>query len=238
MSEESNKIVRKQLTVDDKLCECGCGQFCKIGNRYICGHNQRGKHHTEEHKKELSEMNTGENHPMYGTHPSKETRKKMSDSHIGIPNNCLGKKYSDEHRLHLSESHMGNPGYWLGKHRSEETIKKISKKSSGENNGNWKGGISSLPYCEKFDEDLKERVREYFGRECVLCGIPENGRKLCVHHVNYNKDTCCDNSKPLFVSLCRNCHSKTNGNRKYYEALFTKLIMEEYNGECYLPKNG
>ena len=109
---------------------------------------------------------------------------------------------------------------------------------TGEQCVNWKGGISYLPYCEKFDEDLKNRVREFFNRCCYVCGKNEidNKRKLDVHHVNYNKDTCCDDSKPLFVPLCRSCHSKTRGNREYWEEFFTVSLNYLTDGKCFYSK--
>lgn len=93
------------------------------------------------------------------------------------------------------------------------------KKMSGENNSNWRGGKSFEPYCPKFNEAFKESVREKFGRVCFLCPTTEeeNGRKLGVHHVNYNKDCLCDDSNCEFVPLCTTCHSKTNHNRKNWE---------------------
>ena len=119
----------------------------------------------------------------------------------------------------------------------------------GELNPNWRGGISFEPYCEKFDEDLKERVREFFGRCCYICGKSEqeqidemikNGKrpikKLDVHHVTYNKDTCCDNSKPLFVPLCKSCHNKTLGNREYWEEFFTVSLNYLTDGKCFYSK--
>ena len=38
-----------------------------------------GKHHSEEHKKKLSERNSGEGNPMYGKHHSEETKKKLRE---------------------------------------------------------------------------------------------------------------------------------------------------------------
>ena len=41
-----------------------------------------------------------------------------------------------------------NPMY--GKHPSPETLKKLSVVQSGENNGNWRGGLSYGKYCKLF----------------------------------------------------------------------------------------
>jgi G:T-mismatch repair DNA endonuclease (very short patch repair protein) len=53
-----------------KLCECRCGLPTKPGNRFINGHNNRGKYFSESHKRKISESNKGK-------YVSKETREKM-----------------------------------------------------------------------------------------------------------------------------------------------------------------
>lgn len=88
-----------------------------------CGENNPmyGKHHSEETKIKLSEINKdkhlseetrrkmsenhadfkGENHPMYGKHHSKKTRKKMSESHKGKNHPNYG-KYGSKSSNHKS----------------------------------------------------------------------------------------------------------------------------------------
>lgn len=110
--------------------------------------------------------------------------------------------------------------------------------------GFWYGNIryyQGPQYCEKFNEDFKERVRAFFGCVCPECGTPQpqNGKKLSVHHINFNKTSCCNPDAPrLFIPLCSNggCHTKTNNNRKYWENYFTKMIMGYYEGKCYFTK--
>lgn len=110
--------------------------------------------------------------------------------------------------------------------------------SIGEGHPNWQGGISFEPYCPKFNEGFKKRVRAFFDNRCVICGKPEdeNGRALSVHHVNYNKDTCCDDTIPMFAPLCLVCHSKTNYERERWEYMLSYIIQEVYNGESFTPK--
>ena len=127
----------------------------------------------------------------------------------------------------------------LGTHHSLETCEKISASLSNENNPMWKGGVSFEPYCSKFNEKFKERVRAFFGYKCMFPGCDHvwqpGEKKLAVHHVNYDKTSCCSDAIPLFVPVCPgSCHAKTNHNRGYYEKVFTDMIMNEYNGECYL----
>ena len=109
---------------------------------------------------------------------------------------------------------------------------------SGEKSPVWQGGISFGLYCEKFDDDLKERVRDFFNGCCYVCGVGQSelGRKLDVHHVNYDKMVCCNDVKPLFVPLCRSCHAKTLKDREYWEEFFTISLEYLTDGVCFLPK--
>lgn len=134
-----------------------------------------------------------------------------------------------EHNKKIGESNKGHPV-------SAEVRKILSESHKGEKSPTWKGGVSFEPYCPKFNAELKERVRVFFGNICVECGNPQNGKKHQVHHVNFNKMTCCDGTPPLFVTLCRSCHSKTIYNRPYWEQHFTDMINQYYGGKCYLTK--
>ena len=113
----------------------------------------------------------------------------------------------------------------------------MGKATSGPNCPLWKGGVSFEPYCPKFNNDFKERVRTFWNRKCGVCGKPEHEdvKKLHVHHVNYDKQTCCNTTIPLFIALCSSHHSHTNNNRPYWEHVLTDYIMVWYDGESYLP---
>jgi len=140
-----------------------------------------------------------------GRHPSSETRRKMGDAHRG------------RHYI------------------PKESRERLSKMRMGENNPNWNNGSSFEPYCPKFNDDFKEYVREKFDRECFLCGKTEkgNGKRLCVHHVNYNKNCGCEEDVSCqFVPLCLSCHAKTNHNREYWEGLISRMLREKINGWC------
>lgn len=96
----------------------------------------------------------------------------------------------------------------------------------GDKNPLWKGGISFGKYCEKFNTSKKEEVREMYGRVCFICGKDEeeNGRKLDVHHVDYNKNQGCEGSRWKLVPLCKSCHAKTGNNRTAWNAILTHKI--------------
>ena len=102
-------------------------------------------------------------------------------------------------------------------------------KYAGEKSHMWRGGVSFGKYCHKFDETYREKIREYYSRKCFLCEMTEedNGTKLPVHHVDYNKNCGCDDSMCKCVPLCNSCHSKTNHNRERWEAKITLMLKPD-----------
>ncbi len=85
---------------------------------------------------------------------------------------------------------------------------------SGENNSSWKGGVSFLPYCEKFNDTKKEEIRNQYNRKCYICkkdeknNVTKNGkiRKLSVHHMDEDKEQGCNGKKWKPIPLCLHCH--------------------------------
>lgn len=149
----------------------------------------------------------------------------------------IGRKHTEETKLEMSINRsgkcIGNEHYMFGKHLPEETSKKMSDvrkgKHMGEYNPNWRGGTSFEPYCEKFNDNFKELIRNNFGRMCFMCLAAEedNGQKLCVHHVSYDKDCMCNGEECEFVPLCKKCHSTTNGGRDLWEKLIINVLQYE-----------
>ncbi len=100
----------------------------------------------------------------------------------------------------------------------------------GKEASNWKGGKSFEPYPLGWNKTFKEQIRYRDGYKCQICGCPEveNGRKLDVHHKDYDKD----NIKPEnLTSLCKSCHMKTNGNRKNWIKYFINLPKKQNKKE-------
>jgi len=172
----------------------------------------KGKHLLEETKKKISKANKGNiawNKGKTGIY-SKETLKKMSNA-------SKGRKASVKARQKMSEAH---------KKRYRENPE-IIKKISGENNKGWQGGKSFEPYPLTWTLLLKRSIRERDNYSCQLCGKPQVeeleriGYKLSVHHINYCKENCNPNN---LITLCNQCHQKTNNKRKYWTKYFTKRI--------------
>ena len=120
-----------------------------------------------------------------------------------------------------------------GKRHTVEVKMKISISCTGPRNSQWRGGISFLPYCPKFNKKFREKVRKFFDYTCVECGEKQTDKKLAVHHVHYDKQVLCNGNICEFVPLCEKCHGKTNHNRKYWEKHFSNMIRKKYNGKCY-----
>jgi endogenous inhibitor of DNA gyrase (YacG/DUF329 family) len=101
----------------------------------------------------------------------------------------------------------------LGKHKTRVGI--------GENNPNWRGGLSFEPYPIQWRRSLRKHIRERDGRICQICKLHESeyDKKLDIHHIDYNKK----NLDPAnLISLCHSCHSKTSGNRECWIAFFNE----------------
>jgi len=89
----------------------------------------------------------------------------------------------------------------------------------GENSPNWINGRSYEPYPMKFNDKLKELIRERDKCTCQLCSKTQenNGRKLDVHHIDYNKDNC---DFINLIALCRCCNAAVNKNREKWTKYF------------------
>lgn len=198
----------------EKLSAIGKGHPVSKETREKISKGNKGKLCSEEHRKKISDANKGKV-------VTEETRKKLSKANKGRP-------LTYETRIKLSEAKKG-------RRLTKETKMKLSQ-YCGPLAHTWKGGISFEPYCIKFNDEFKERVRAFFGYQCVECGEGQSKKKLDIHHVTYNKKVCCDTATPLFVPLCHSCHGKTQKNRLFWEYWFTEMISHLYGGKCYFTK--
>ena len=206
----------------------GCGLRCTS-----CAHKGKfnfnsGKQFSKEHREKISKS-------LKGKHPSLETRLKQSLVH-------KDKVCSAATKLKMSLSHKGRVV-------TEETKRKIGKGNSIANKGkklkdihkvdctcsfckSKRGelkGKNSYNYIEgldrkyplTFDSTLKEQIRTRDAYTCQECGFIqlEDGRLLDIHHIDYDKN---NNNEDNLITLCRNCHVKTNYNREHWENYFNK----------------
>ena len=152
----------------------------------------------------------------------------------------------DERRANLSKSKKGKPLFALrGYKQTQEHIK--SRKVAGEAhplygvtgkdhpsygkrglvgsaNPNWRGGASFEPYGVDFNSKCKLEIRRRDSFACQECGVTEKdvGRRMSVHHIDYNKF---NNGRGNLICLCESCHSKSNFNRDKWETHFKGKMM-------------
>lgn len=191
-------------------CKCECGKEIILKENhehyykyygipeYIIGHNNRNKKlplRSEEYKKKLRERIFTDDH-----------KNKLKISKIGKNNPNFNKYPSEITKQKMSENHRdisgkNNPLYGINR--------------SKENNPNWRGGITNHPYCKKWTEKLREKIREEYNRKCYFCGKDEKDnidknskiRKLSVHHVDNDKEQGCNGKSWKLVPLCMHCHN-------------------------------
>jgi 5-methylcytosine-specific restriction endonuclease McrA len=94
----------------------------------------------------------------------------------------------------------------------------------GKDHYNWQGGISKNSYPNYWTETLRRSIRERDCRTCQICGKIQEDYDFDIHHIDYDKN----NGDPRnLITLCRNCHLKTNGkdkNRNYWLNYFKERI--------------
>jgi hypothetical protein len=105
--------------------------------------------------------------------------------------------------------------------------KEISVLYLGENNPAWNGGTSFTPYPIGWNKTFKEQIRLRDKYKCQLCGKPEaeNIRTLAVHHIDYHKENITSNN---LITLCQQCHSKTNTHRQYWRHFFVLFVVNKW----------
>jgi len=194
-----------------------------------------GKHHSEETKEKISKTLEGSKH-------SEETKRKMSESHkkrlfTEERKNQLDearnkREFGEDWKNRISKSMKGKTFTQEHKQKISSGIKTFYENGGkavhlegkfGSKNYNWQGGGSFKPYPVIFNDNLKDMIRERDGYICQLCSKTqrEEGRKLVVHHIDYDKNNCnLDN----LISLCLSCNGKANSNRKYWYEYFKEVF--------------
>lgn len=230
--------------MEKKYCECGCGEEVNITKRKC---NRFKPNH---HLRIYNPMLDKEKKELF---IKKGIETKRKNGTLGSPWN-IGKKLSEEHRLKLCGKTPWNKGLkWSNEIRnklfegqrkrekpSSETRKKMSEKHKRlyiegkknkviggfrEDNSNWLGGKSFEPYSKEFNDRFKEAVKIRDNESCVVCG---SNHQLAIHHINYNK---LDSTIVNCITLCNNCHAKTNFNREHWVKFFQSLLNKQYGYE-------
>lgn len=203
------------------ICEYGCKQQAnyqlKNGKWCCC----KSSNSCPEFRKKTSRSKKGPNNPNYGKTASSETRKKMSESHKGKT-----LIFTEEHKKNISKSRKGKKFSKRPKHSEFMKINNpmFYTDMTGEKNPNWKGGISTNPYCSGWII-LSEEIRDFY-RVCQNPYCSGECKKMTTHHIDYNKENC----DPMnLICLCNSCNARANGNRDCHENFYRRLKENEQN---------
>lgn len=225
-----------------KLCECGCNNFVtKEANRFIQGHNNRGRERPKHEKIKISktmkeimteEMKEIRRKTWTGRKHSDESKNKMSvaakireknkkengwkrsdKSKKQISDKLKGRIFEKEHKEKISKNRKGIPVTQITKEKISNTLK---GKFVGDKNPAWKGGRSNEPYNWDWNENLRKEIKNRDNWTCKICNKNNN---LVVHHIDENKK---NSKKENLITLCRQCHAKIHNTIKNKTCLIQK----------------
>lgn len=225
------------------FCKCGCNKrVVKLGNRFINGHNARTPKHLAIYKThEYLIKVTGKNNSNWGKHCANRIKREIRECKCRCGKTFECKVNSKQRFIHGhyicgknnpmrllknrlkitgKNNPMRNP---VNQTKHLEAVRNSANraKHTGENSSQWQGGISFEPYSSEFNGKLKYSIRKRDNNTCQLCKKTEknNGRKLDVHHIDYNKK----NSVPSnLISLCHDCNSVVNSDRNFWMIFFQR----------------
>lgn len=199
------RIISRMKTVKKRgiitrclLCKKEFYQF-PSENKNFCSNNCANKGNAK--KNSLSKM--GKKNPMYGKRAW----------NYGLKLNEERKK---KHSLIMKELYRN--GRKIGFQKENKTSSQFKNGHIGmigEKNPAWQGGKSFEEYGQEWNDTLKENIRKRYKYKCQICGQFSR----IVHHIDYNKK---NNNPNNLITLCLNCHLKTNGNRKNWINYFNE----------------
>lgn len=149
-----------------------------------------------------------------------------SCSKKGPLNNMFGKKRPDTIKRMKNKTYEEIFGIKKAKQIKQQISKTRKERKCGYING--KG---YEPYSPEFTRKLKETIRKRDNYKCQGkdCSITQEehfliyGRDIEIHHIDYDKTNCKETN---LLTLCKKCHSRTNGNRTYWTNYFKTKINQ------------
>jgi len=91
----------------------------------------------------------------------------------------------------------------------------------------WKGGIASEPYCSVWlNKEFRKSILERDGYQCQNPNCLGISKRLCLHHIDYNKKNCNPNN---LIILCNSCNVSANYNRSCRTNWYRIIMSKKYN---------
>jgi len=201
-----------------------------------------GKHLSEITKKKISEATSGKNNPMYGKKHSAETKQKIRER-------AIGRQITEKTRKKMSKKRKGKKRPLFSKEWKKNISISKEGKRIGENNPNWKGGVTSL--IEQIRHNFKYRQwrSDIFTRDnftCQDCGDSKGGN-LEAHHkktfssilqyyeiITIEEALKCEKLWDINngITLCEECHKKIHRkNIRTIGGLNETKVNDSYDSE-------
>lgn len=238
-------VIKENFNV--KLCKCGCGTILE---------NQRNTYY-KDHSNYCSIAKAKMKSKLKKTMSTPEFRKKISER---VKKQWEEPEYRDRYfktinKPEIKENHKNSikEGWTPEKRKRHSKIgvelmsdpdrrdlitSKLKeywsdpenrKKYSGENSCHWRGGLSLKGYCKEFIPPFKEEIKEF---DRFVCKNPycRSGKRLSVHHINYDKKDC---HWLNLITVCRSCNTRANFHRKYWQRLYKRIrLYGDYDLQC------
>ena len=201
-----------------------CSTCCQINwQKNVKWEKRIGKEVAQKIRNDASMRVSGKNNPSCNPEVSKKISNSLKEylrknKRNAEKNPFFGKKHTEEYKKKASESRKG-----LKSCSEEQCQKQRLNTPRGENCHLWKGGKSFEPYNKCFNKKLKTQIKIRDNYECV-CG--KQTQKLAIHHINYDK---LNSDERNLITLCYNCHSKTNFKRNKWENFFKTINDKKYD---------
>ena len=182
---------------------------------------------TKEHKKRMSERLRGTNNPMYGKKHSDKSKRKISEALKGRKKSPFSKEHKRKLSLAMKGKQLAKGKHWK---LSLEERKKRSKREKGENNPNWRGGITPENARIRAGNEFRLWREAIFARDNWTCQKCEKrGIKLQSHHIrNFNKYPDLRFAIDNGIAFCENCHREFH---KQYGHTNDEQQIKEFLGE-------
>lgn len=233
-------IKTKKEIPEPQLCGCHCGDYAKLGNKFINGHSRKNKKDNTRRKWSDSER---ANHEKNKKDPWNKGLTKETDERIAKQaEGRLGHEVTDKTRRKISANNArkGKPGVRLGKKCTKEQcdanskmVKELwedpdyceaqSKSHSVSSTKMWQDPVFRSSHTGENAPNWQggksfEVYSEEFSKDLKM-GIKERDNFTCREcdkmmllnlHVHHVDYNKKNSSPDNLISLCRSCHAKTN----------------------------